>query len=157
MQTIIRKAQPEDVGAMHSLIQQLAVFEKAPDEVDVTPTELFEDGFGSDPWYGCLVAEVDQDVVGMALYYTAYSTWKGKMIYLEDLIVNEAYRGNGIGKSLLDAVLKHAAEVNAKLVKWQVLDWNEPAIEFYKQYHAEFDNEWVNVRVMHKDFSKKPE
>ncbi len=155
MQAIIRPGQSTDVQAIRSLIQHLADFEKASSEVEVTENQLLEDGFGTNPVYGTYVAELDGQVVGMALYYQAYSTWKGKMLFLEDLIVNEAYRGQGIGKALLDRTIAHAQQGGFKLVKWQVLDWNTPAIEFYKGYGAAFDAEWVNVRLMAKDYPSK--
>lgn len=155
MQATIRPGQATDVAAIRSLIQQLADFEKAPNEVAITEAQLLEDGFGQTPVYGTFVAELETQVVGMALYYTAYSTWKGKMLFLEDLIVNEAFRGQGIGKALLDTTIAHAAATGAKLVKWQVLDWNTPAIEFYKGYGASFDKEWLNVRLMEKDYPSK--
>lgn len=155
MQLNIRQGVAADVPEILGLIQHLADFEKAPQEVAVTEADLLKDGFGDKPLFDVLIAEADDEVAGMALYYTTYSTWKGHMVYLEDLIVKEPYRGNGIGKQLLDATIAAAEKQGARLVKWQVLDWNQPAIDFYKSYGADFDAEWVNVRLMLKDNSKK--
>lgn len=155
MQWTIRQGTPEDVPAILGLIRQLAEYEKAPDEVTVTEAQLLEDGFGAQSVYQVRVAEVDGIVVAMALTYVAYSTWKGKMLFLEDLIVQESHRRLGIGKALLDACIDNAERMGASLLKWQVLDWNQPAIDFYKNYPVQFDHEWVNVRLMRKDFSKQ--
>ena len=155
MQLNIRQGVAADVPEILALIQHLADFEKAPQEVAVTEADLLKDGFGDKPLFDVLIAEADGQVAGMALYYTTYSTWKGHMVYLEDLIVKEAMRGNGIGKQLLDATIAAAEAQGARLVKWQVLDWNQPAIDFYKSYGADFDDEWVNVRLMLKDNTKK--
>lgn len=155
MQLNIRQGMAHDVPEIKALIHELAEFEKAPQEVAVTEADLLKDGFGDKPLFDVLIAEADGQVAGMALYYTTYSTWKGHMVYLEDLIVKEAMRGNGIGKQLLNATIAAAKEQGARIVKWQVLDWNQPAIDFYKSYGANFDNEWVNVRLMLKNNSKK--
>lgn len=154
MPCTIRQGTPEDVPAILGLIRQLAEYEKAPHEVEVTEAQLLEDGFGEQPVYQVRVAEVDDSVVGMALTYVAYSTWKGKMLFLEDLIVQESNRREGIGQQLLDACISDAEAMGASLLKWQVLDWNKPAIDFYKNYPVQFDDEWVNVRLTRKNFSK---
>jgi len=129
------------------LIKELAVYEKAGNEVVVTLEQLEEDGFGSSKVFDFLVAENQQQIIGMALFYTKYSTWKGKCIYLEDIIVQEQYRGMGIGKKLMKELISIAAERNAGRLEWQVLDWNEPAIHFYKSINALLDNEWVNCKL----------
>lgn len=147
MSILIRAASETDMPAVHALITELAVFEKAPEAVTNTVEDMIRDGFGSSPVFHCLVATDDNTVVGMAIYFIKYSTWKGKGVYLDDLVVTESYRKRGVGKLLLDAVLKHSAELNAKQVHWQVLDWNTPAIEFYKKYKVEFDSEWVNCKL----------
>ena len=123
------------------------MYEKAGNEVVVTLEQLEEDGFGSSKVFDFLVAENQQQIIGMALFYTKYSTWKGKCIYLEDIIVQEQYRGMGIGKKLMKELISIAAERNAGRLEWQVLDWNEPAIHFYKSINALLDNEWVNCKL----------
>ncbi len=142
----IREGKKSDCPEVLQLIHELAVYEKAADQVEVTLDELIEDGFGPNAIFRLLVAELDQKVIGIALYYTKYSTWKGKCIYLEDLIVTEKHRGVGAGKLLFEALIKIAAEQNAGRMEWQVLDWNEPAIGFYKKYNAELDGEWFNAK-----------
>lgn len=143
----IRKAVKADCPRILELIKELAEYENAPDEVTVTLEEMEECGFGKNPVWGSLVAEVDEKIVGIALYYDRYSTWKGRRLYLEDLIVTEKMRGSGIGKLLLDELIDFAKENKYNGMVWQVLDWNEPAINFYKKYNAEFDSEWVNVSI----------
>jgi len=150
MNITIRRATKEDCPAMLELIRELAVYEKAPDEVTVDPKHFEESGFGENPVWWAFVAEIqtsDVPVVAFALYYIRYSTWKGQVMYLEDLLVTESMRGNGIGKMLLDRLIEEAREKGFKKVVWQVLDWNEPAINFYKKYNASFDGGWVNVGV----------
>lgn len=147
MDYTIRKAVKEDVPAALALINELAVFEKEPDAVVVTEAELLNDGFGDKPLYGLLVAEVSNNVVGIALYYYRYSTWKGKCLYLEDLVVTETMRGKGVGSALFEATLNQAKEDNCRKMNWQVLDWNTPAIDFYKKYNAELDGEWINGSI----------
>lgn len=143
----IRKGTPEDVPQVFELVQELALFEKAADQVSNTPEQMLEDGFGPNPIYGLLVAEVDGKIVGISMYYTRYSTWKGKRLYLEDLIVTESMRGSGLGKKLLDATIVEARATQCTGVMWQVLDWNEPAIKFYERYGARLDAEWINCHL----------
>ena len=147
MDIIIRKGNKEDLPQVFDLIMELAEFEKAPHEVDNTVEQMMEDGFGKQPVFGFIVAVLDEKIIGLSLYYYRYSTWKGKLLYLEDLIVTEEYRKNGIGKRLLDATVREALKLNCTGMQWQVLDWNEPAIEFYKKLGASFDAEWVNCRL----------
>lgn len=144
---IIRKGTSQDIKAVLSLIQELAIFEKEPDAVEITLEGLKEDGFGKNPLYGLFVAEIDSKIIGMALYYYKYSTWKGKSIHLEDLIVTESQRGNGAGKQLLERMVILAQEENVKRLEWNVLDWNKPAIDFYEQSGAEILKEWQLVRL----------
>jgi len=145
---IIRNARKEDCKAMMQLIHELAEYEKAPDEVTVSFDHFVESGFGEKPVWWAFVAEVDQNVVGFALYYIRYSTWKGRRLYLEDILVNEPFREKGIGKLLFDRLLKEVEEKKFSGMVWQVLDWNEPAINFYKKYAGvSFDNEWVNCSL----------
>ena len=144
---MIRRATIEDCTAMLALVKELADFERAPEEVTISFDHFVESGFGSNPVYWAWVAEQDQRVVGFALCYTRFSTWKGQRCYLEDIIVTEDYRGKGIGKKLMDAVIQDAIERKLSAVVWQVLDWNTEAIRFYEKYPARFDAEWVNVSL----------
>jgi len=145
--TTIREAKKEDCPRILELIQELALYEKAPEQVTITLTEMEECGFGEKPVWGALVAELNDVIVGIALYYDRYSTWKGRRLYLEDLIVTEAMRGRGIGKMLLNDLIAFGKTKKYNGVVWQVLDWNEPAIEFYKKYNADFDAGWINVSI----------
>lgn len=143
----LRKANKEDLQEVLLLVKELAIYERAPNEVTVTLEELEADGFGDYPIYEIIVAEDDKKIIGMAFYFYSYSTWKGKCIYLEDIIVKEEYRRNGVGKQLFEAVIMKSKEVKAKRLQWLVLDWNEPAINFYKKFNAEFDPTWVNGKL----------
>ena len=144
MSIIIRRAVKEDCTRILELVKELALYEKAPDEVTVTPEHFKDSGFGEKPVWWAFVAEVDGRVEGFALYYIRFSTWKGQRMYLEDFYVNEDMRGRGIGKLLFDKLIQEAKEKNLNGIMWQVLEWNEPAINFYKKYNASFDGEWVN-------------
>lgn len=133
---------------VHALIMELAEYEKAPNEVTNTLDDMRRDGFGERPIFEFFVAEADEEgIVGIALYYTAYSTWKGKMLFLEDLVVTSRLRRSGIGKKLFDAVAEEAKRVEAKRFRWQVLDWNESAIAFYKKIGSEISDEWLNCTM----------
>ena len=144
----IRKAVKEDCPRMMELVQELANYEKAPNEVTVTFNHFVESGFGPNPVWWAFVAELDGKVEGFALYYIRYSTWKGQHMYLEDLIVTEKMRGHGLGKQLLDKLIEVAKEKKYSGMMWQVLDWNEPAINFYKKYEGvNFDTEWINCNM----------
>ncbi|MDZ7897208.1 MAG: GNAT family N-acetyltransferase [Arcicella sp.] len=147
MSVIIRESVREDVPAMFELIKELALYEKAPEQVTNTIEQMYVDGFGENPIFGTIVSEVGGVVVGMALYYFRYSTWKGKRLYLEDLIVSETMRGRGLGEKLLEAIIEQARKTACTGLMWQVLDWNEPAINFYKKFGARFDEEWLNVHI----------
>jgi GNAT superfamily N-acetyltransferase len=140
----LRVAKKEDCPRLLDLVHELAIFEKAPQEVTVTLAEFEEAGFGNKPVWKAFVAETDGLIVGFALYYVRYSTWKGCRMYLEDLIVTESWRGKGIGKLLFDRLLQEARELGFNGMTWQVLDWNEPAIKFYKKYEAAIDEGWLN-------------
>src|SRR6478736_4546486 len=143
----IRRAVKEDCARLLELVNELAVYERAPQEVTVTLEHFIESGFGKDPvWYG-FVAEENGVVKGFALYYIRYSTWKGQRMYLEDILVTEQSRGKGIGKLLFDRLIEEAKDRRWNAMIWQVLEWNEPAINFYKKYSASFDPEWVNVSI----------
>lgn len=147
MPVTIRRAVKEDCPRLLELINELAVYEKAPEEVTVTFDHFVESGFGKQPVWWAFVAEVDGKVEGFALYYIRYSTWKGQRLYLEDLIVTEEMRGKGLGKLLFDRLIEETKEKGFTGMVWQVLDWNEPAINFYKKYNASFDAGWINCAV----------
>ena len=148
MEIKIRKAVRKDCVRMMELIQELATYEKAPDEVTVKLNHFEESGFGSNPVWWAFVAEAQGVVIGMALYYVRYSTWKGQRMYLEDILVTEDMRGQKIGSLLFDALIVEAKEKGFNGMNWQVLDWNEPAINFYKKHNANFDPEWVNCSIV---------
>lgn len=141
----IRHARRSDIPAVYALVKELAAFEKAPDAVTATIPDYY-DAFDRGLFH-CLVVEVEGDIAGMALYYTAFSTWKGLMYYLEDFVVANRYRRLGIGQLLFDAFLDDARSRGAVMVKWQVLDWNEPAIRFYEKNHAIIEKEWWNGKI----------
>jgi GNAT superfamily N-acetyltransferase len=147
MKTNIRRAVKDDCPRLLELVQELATYEKAPDEVTVTLDHFTESGFGKQPVWWAFVAEVDESIVGFALYYIRYSTWKGQALYLEDILITNEMRGKGIGKLLFDRLIEEAREKNFNRIIWQVLDWNEPAINFYKKYNADFDASWVNCSI----------
>lgn len=145
---IIRKATKNDMPSVLELIQELATFEKEPDAVVVTVDDLIRDGFSENPLFQCFVAEVDGEIIGMALYYYRYSTWKGKTIHLEDLIVKENKRGTGAGFALYKEIIKQGKAENVRRIEWNVLDWNTPAIDFYEKSGAKVLGDW---RVVHMD------
>ena len=142
MEFSIRKGQRNDMASVHELIYELAVFEKEPNAVTVTVDDLKRDGFGDRPEFEVFVAEIDGKIVGIALYYSRYSTWKGKSMHLEDLIVSEAYRGKGIGKALYHTIIKTAFENGINRLEWEVLDWNKHAIDFYMKSGADMLTDW---------------
>lgn len=141
----IRVAEAADCPALLDLITELAVYEKAPNEVTVTLAEFVEAGFGKNPVWKAFVATHNKTIVGMALFYVRYSTWKGCRLYLEDFLVTESYRGKGIGKLLFNQVVAEAKAKNFNGMNWQVLDWNQPAINFYDKYKANYESEWLNA------------
>ena len=159
----IRKATIEDCPGMLELIRELAVYEKAPEQVTVDPKHFEESGFGANPvWWAFVVEAVEEvdhtsevsrrrggstSIIAFALYYIRYSTWKGQVMYLEDILVTERMRGQGIGSKLIERLIEESKEKGFKRITWQVLDWNEPAINFYKKFNATFDPEWVNVSI----------
>ena len=145
---IIRKATKNDMPSVLELIQELATFEKEPDAVVVTVDDLVRDGFSENPLFQCFVAEVDGEIIGMALYYYRFSTWKGKTIHLEDLIVKENKRGTGAGFALYKEIIKQGKAENVRRIEWNVLDWNTPAIDFYEKSGAKVLGDW---RVVHMD------
>jgi len=145
----IRSAERKDCSALKTLIRELATYERAPEEVTVDDRHFEEAGFGAQPvWWGFVAehtgADQKEKIVGFALCYTRYSTWKGSLCYLEDLVVTDSYRGQGIGRMLFEEVLLHAKIKGYPRVCWQVLDWNEPALNFYRKFGSSFDASWVN-------------
>lgn len=149
----IRKARKKDLSSILLLVKELATYEKAANEVKVTVKELERDGFGKKKVFDCFVAEAPGNkIVGIALYYVKYSTWKGRCLYLDDIIVTESMRGKKIGKKLFDEVVAVAKKMKVRKLEWQVLNWNEPAINFYKKYSTVFDKEWTNCKL---NFEKK--
>ncbi len=150
MKTTLRKATKQDLQAVLDLVNELALYEKAPQEVTVTLAD-YEKDF-ENKVFDIILAEEENEIVGLAFYYMAYSTWKGKMLYLEDFVVKEGLRGNGIGKLLFKAFLEEAQNLGASLAKWQVLDWNKPAINFYEKYNSTIEKEWYNGKILGKDF-----
>ena len=147
MEIKIRRATKEDCPRLLELVTELAVYEKAPNEVTVTLDHFIESGFGNNPVWWAFVAEEDGVIHGFALYYIRYSTWKGQAMYLEDIIVTESMRGKKVGKLLFDQLIEEAKEKKLHRIVWQVLEWNEPAINFYKKYNTDFDGEWVNCSI----------
>jgi GNAT superfamily N-acetyltransferase len=145
---IVRKGTPADVPGVMQLVRELAEYERAPNEVTNTEEAMLNDGFGNEPAFGLFVAEINAEIVGIALHYVRYSTWKGKMLYLEDIVVKEHLRGRGIGARLFEACLTHCVEKNYAGMSWQVLDWNEPALNFYRKYSASLDGEWINGKLL---------
>jgi GNAT superfamily N-acetyltransferase len=148
MPTTIRPAIPADIPQILAFIRALAAYEREPDAVTATEAGLLNDGFGPHPYYSCLMAEQDGHPAGFALYFFNYSTWMGRPgLYLEDLFVPPEFRGLGIGKTLLKKVAAIAVEQRCPRLQWEVLDWNTPAIDFYRAMGAEFLDEWRNVRI----------
>ena len=146
-EVIIRKAVQEDCAPMLELIKELADYEKALHEVTLTLEQFIDDGFGKSPVWGAFVAEFNGEIVGISLYYDRYSTWKGRRLYLEDLVVTERLRGKQIGKNLFEATMEYGKSNQYSGMVFQVLNWNEPAINFYKKYSPKFDDEWFNVSI----------
>ncbi len=145
MKTQIRKAAERDIPAIHALVRELAEYERGLDKVTTTPESYLKDF--NEEVFEALVAERDGIIVGMALYFLVFSTWRGRMLYLEDFVVKESERGTGIGKMLFEAFMEEAKRQDVALVKWQVLNWNEPAINFYKKYDTVFDDEWIDGKI----------
>ena len=143
----IRKATPNDMPQVLELIQELAVFEKEPEAVVITAADLVRDGFSENPLFHCFVADIDQKIVGIALYYYRYSTWKGKTLHLEDLIVKESQRGTGIGFQLYSEIIRQGQRDQVRRIEWAVLDWNTPAIDFYKKTGAKVLSEWCVAQM----------
>ncbi len=152
MKTHIRKGTEQDIPKALELIIELAIYEKAPNEVEVSVEEMIKNF--REKIFDFFVAEYENEIVGIALYYYKYSTWKGKCIYLDDIIVTEKHRNKGIGMQLMKAVINLAKQENVRKLEWQVLKWNTPAIEFYKKFNTIFDDEWLNCRLIHPQLQK---
>jgi GNAT superfamily N-acetyltransferase len=147
MDFIIRNATAEDMPSVLGLIKELAEFEKEPDAVEVTVEELQNDGFSENPAFKCFVAEANGKVAGTAIVFNRFSTWKGKILHLEDLVVSQEMRGKGIGTALLDRVVQHGHYLGVKRINWEVLDWNEGAIKLYKAKGAKILRDWDVVHL----------
>jgi GNAT superfamily N-acetyltransferase len=143
----IRGGRKDDLAQVLNLVKELAEYENALHEVSNTVSQMEMDGFGDHPIFGFFVAEKNNIIIGISLYYYRYSTWKGKRLYLEDIVVTQTERGSGIGKKLFDYTMRFSLEQNCTGMMWQVLDWNEPAINFYKKYKAKLDSEWINCHL----------
>jgi GNAT superfamily N-acetyltransferase len=154
MNVNIRTATAQDCPALLELIHELALYEKAPQEVTVTLEEFIEAGFGKNPVWKAFVAEASGKIIGFALYYIRYSTWKGSRLYLEDFIVTEKFRGQGVGKILFETVMQEAKDKGFNGMSWQVLDWNEPAINFYNKYNAYLESGWLNASFSTEQINK---
>ncbi len=151
----VRKGTAKDMPAVHALVQELADYEKEPQAVSTTAETFVADGFGETPWFSCFVAEHPSDgIVGFALYFNKYSTWKGRALYLEDLYVQEKYRQHGIGTLLFKALVAEAKVRQCQRMEWQVLDWNAPAIRFYEKLGADLDATWINGKLFPADFDR---
>ncbi len=150
----IRKGTKADIPQTLGLIKELALYEKAPEAVTNTIEDMEKDGFGEHKIFELLVAEEEGKIVGIAIFYIKYSTWKGKGVYLDDVVVTESYRGKGIGKMLFEEVIRFSRDFGAKGLWWQVLDWNEPAINFYNKFSAELDGEWINGKLHEKQLKE---
>ncbi|HEX9649066.1 MAG TPA: GNAT family N-acetyltransferase [Cyclobacteriaceae bacterium] len=154
----IREGKKEDLPKTLELVKELAAYEKALDEVENTVEMMERDGFGDNPVFGMYVAERVNQIIGVAIYYFRYSTWKGKKLYLEDMVITEEERGKGVGKLLFERVVKKAQEEQCTGMSWQVLDWNGPAIKFYEKYNATFDGQWLNCNFDRKQLANfKPD
>lgn len=154
MSIVIRNGEENDIPHALDLVKELAIYEKAPNEVEVTVSEMLEWGFGKDKQFDFFVALENDVIVGLALFYYKYSTWKGKCLFLEDIIVTESKRGKGIGKLLFDKVVEVAKQQKVRRMEWQVLNWNTPSIDFYKKYNSFLDDEWINCKLTNHQLEK---
>jgi GNAT superfamily N-acetyltransferase len=144
---IIKKAVKADAEIILDLVKKLAIFELAPDEVSASVQDYIDNGFNEHPLFECNLIYYQNQLAGFSLWYFRFSTWKGKRFYLEDLYINEEFRGLGLGKLLLEECIQEAKRTNCKGMMWQVLEWNHPAIDFYKKYGVKLDEEWINVNL----------
>lgn len=156
MSIVIRKGKEKDLPMVLELVKELAVFEKAPNEVEVTVNEMRDWGFGKEALFEFFVLEKNGSIIAMALYYYKYSTWKGKCLFLEDIIVTESERKNGYGQLLFNEVMQVAKTEQVRRMEWQVLDWNTAALAFYKKYSSVFDAEWINCKLTYERLQALP-
>ena len=154
MRIIIRKGIKKDLSSVLRLIKELADYENAIDQVTITLEDLEQDGFGAHPWFWFLVAEKDDEIIGLSFYWIRYSTWKGKFLFLEDFVIKEEYRRQGIGSKLFEETIKICNKLNLNGMIWQVLDWNSSAIDFYKKYDANISKDWLNGKLTKKQIEK---
>lgn len=154
MDFLVRKGVENDIEGILGLIKELAHYEKAPEEVTITVEQLRKDGFGERRLFEFVVAESNSQIVGMAFYYFRYSTWKGKFLYLEDFVVSEDNRGKGIGSKLFEYVMEICIVESCVGMSWQVLDWNQPALNFYEKYGSKLNSEWINGRLLRQEIEK---
>ena len=154
MKVTIRKGQKSDLFDVLELIKELADFENSKDQVTITLEELQRDGFGEHPFYWFLVAEKDDEIIGLSFYWIRYSTWKGKFLFLEDFVIKKEYKRQGIGSRLFEETIKVCKRLNLNGMTWQVLDWNIAAIDFYKKYNADISKEWLNGKLTKKQIEK---
>ena len=154
MKIKIREGIKEDLPTILELIKELADYENSLEEVTITLENLEKDGFEGNPWYWFLVAEKNNEIVGLSFYWIRYSTWKGKFLFLEDFVIKEEYRRQGIGSKLFEETIKICKKLNLNGMTWQVLDWNSPAIDFYKRYDAEISKDWLNGKLTKKQIEK---
>jgi GNAT superfamily N-acetyltransferase len=154
MKIIIREGLKKDLHTVLKLIKELADYENALDQVSITIEELEQDGFGHHPWYWFLVAEKEDEIVGLSFYWIRYSTWKGKFLFLEDFIIKDEYRRQGVGSKLFEETIKICKKLRLNGMIWQVLDWNTPAIDFYKKYNADISSKWLNGKLTKKQIDE---
>jgi GNAT superfamily N-acetyltransferase len=154
MKTTIRKGIKEDLPSVLELIKELADYEKSLKEVTITLEDLENDGFGDRPWFWFLVAEKNNEIIGLSFYWIRYSTWKGKFLFLEDFVIKKEYRRDGIGSKLFGETINICKQENLNGMTWQVLDWNTPAINFYKKYNAEISSSWLNGKLIKKQIDE---
>ena len=154
MKTTIREGIRKDLPSVLKLIKELADFENAKDQVTITLEDLEKDGFGEHPWYWFLVAEEDDKIVGLSFYWIRYSTWKGKFLFLEDFVIKQEYRRHGVGSKLFEETIKICKKLSLNGMIWQVLDWNTPAIDFYKKYDADISKDWLNGKLAKKQIDE---
>lgn len=154
MKASIRKGIKSDLPAVLDLIKELAEFERALNEVIISLEDLEQDGFGNHPYYWFIVAELDGEIIGLSFYFIRYSTWKGRFLFLEDLVVKESFRNKGIGALLFEETIRIAKELDVKGMTWQVLDWNKNAIRFYEKYNSDISAEWYNGKLTYEQLKQ---
>ncbi len=154
MKVLIRKGVKSDLPAVLDLIKELADFERALNEVTVSLEDLEHDGFGNHPYYWFIVAEKEDEIIGLSFYFIRYSTWKGRFLFLEDFVVKESFRNKGVGALLFEETIRIAKELDVKGMTWQVLDWNKNAIRFYEKYNSDIITEWYNGKLTYEQLKQ---